>query len=198
MKMPFKEAIDKYCQEKIVSVAKKVDQLPEESVEVSEKLQLLFEYIHNTIKRILQIAKNAELNLQYMKEITHDGSEAQLSQGVYELKLGRILKLTDSILQDIIADPFGSFYFSPLVSNYHVKANPIARITTQERIETILKFQKYLLEQIIDGKEQLEKLLSEGLEKVLEEFSFTSEDFTLPEEEVPNFLQDAEGELTYD
>jgi len=188
VKMPFKEAIGQYCHQRVTSIAETVDQVPMESIEISDKLQLFVEYMHDLTSRMKRFSKDSELNLQYIEDFQPgDGSNG----GMQSLKLARILKLTDSILQGLIADPFGSFYFSPLIANYHVKVNRISRITTTERIELILKHQNYLLVKIVEGESVLQKILSVGLTDVIEEFGYTEDDFTLPDQEVHDYLEDA-------
>jgi|GEM_PF-1617560 len=196
VKMSFREAIDTYCQKPIPSISDILDQQPIEVVDVNEKLQSFCNHIHKTINRIGKLAQLAELNLSYIEDFKRDRLE-QKNTDLYQLKLTRILKLTESILQSILTDEFGSFYFSPLVSNYHVKVNPISRINSEERAEAILEHQKFFLERVIRGKEELEPILRDGVTNVIKEFGFTLDNFSIEEEEETLYgLTEDEGAIS--
>ncbi len=196
VKMSFREAIDLYCQKPVVSIADKLDEIPMEQLDIEDQLQRLYKHIFSILYKVTSIAKSADLNLNYITEYQRDVHE-QKNEDLRELKLTRILKLTESILHDILADQFAVFYFSPLVSNYHVKVNPISRINSPERVQAIIEHQKFFLERVIKGKEELEPILQNGLTQLVEEFGYTLDDFTMPEQEETLFgLTDDEGALS--
>jgi hypothetical protein len=170
-RMPFKEAIEKYCVESVIPVSSLLDNVNIPKDNVQEKLQNLFkkyEELKETLQSIQDYAKeNKEYIFQLLQHLKSDTKNIPL----LEMKVSRILMHNENVVKMILANEFISFYLRPLVAYMHVKINPISRINSVERVKEVLSIQGWFMESVINGIDKFMSLYEKELENISEQFN---------------------------
>ncbi|MBL0385521.1 motility associated factor glycosyltransferase family protein [Tumebacillus sp. ITR2] len=186
--IPFKDVVETYCQNPIPSISTVYDQLPIPDHEPKVYLQLLCNRV-DEIKRIYkEIREMTDVNRKNLKELYDDIENGKLD--LVEARAARVLRNTEKLIHHFLAEPYAAFFYRPLIANLHVKSNPISRISSMERLQTILRYQDFFMHRVIFFAHQLEETYEQGFQQVAKDFGYSVDDF---EREV---LEDGEHETT--
>lgn len=195
-KMPFKEVVERYCQEPIETVPEIFSSLPSVPVEgqLREKVSNMIDFFNKQLGEFERISRFAEEVLDAANMLQKE-LEQQEKVELLEGKASRILRNVEQILKDILSDPFITFFLRPLLSNYHVKINPISRVTSVDRLQKIITHQCYFLNRLVKGKEQVFQVYEKGIKQIVIELGYDPEEFYLevkPKIEFPSWLFEGE------
>jgi hypothetical protein len=193
VKMPFKEVVEQYCTESIMSIPELFSGLPPKPTneEIKDNFRSMVEFFNDQLGEMERVGLFAEEVLDALQRLQDElalNSNGKVE--FLEMKAGRVLRNVESLLKDVLKDPLCNFFFRPLISNYHVKMNPISRVSSIERLQTILTHQSYLLKRIIEGKKQVLEVYEKGIREAALELGYDSEEFKLdvkPKWEVPDW-----------
>ncbi|MCQ5366108.1 DUF115 domain-containing protein, partial [Anoxybacillus salavatliensis] len=165
-RMPFKEAIEKYCVESITPITHLLEHIDIPKRNAREKLQNLrkrYEELKETLQQIRDYAEeNKEYTFQLLQELKSDAKETFL----LEMKLSRVLSHNENVIKMILDNELISFYLRPLVAYMHVRINPISRISSIERAREILSIQGWFMENVVHGVDEFTSLYERELEEV--------------------------------
>ncbi|HZG15373.1 MAG TPA: 6-hydroxymethylpterin diphosphokinase MptE-like protein [Candidatus Bathyarchaeia archaeon] len=175
IKKPFSEVVETYCQESIPSIPEiftELSALPIEE-EIQSKLKGMIELLNKQLGEMDQVALfAAEI---YLSAKTLQEEINSNTMDLLELKVSRIMRNVEKLLKQILSDTFLTFFYRPLLSNYHVKMNPISRISSIERLQLILKHQSYFLSRIMIETKKVIKVYKDGVKYAVNELGFDSE-----------------------
>lgn len=174
-KVPFADVVKTYCQEPVLPVWQAIDQLPQPDVEPAVYLQRVYNHFQRFIDRVQELADSAQENLDDIAQVLDDIEAGR--HGDLESKSAKVLSRTERILIRILEDQYVTFYFRPLIVNMHVKINPIARISSIERLKKILGYQQFFLKRLIEGKEDFDQVFTDSFGHAAGDFGLTLEDF---------------------
>jgi hypothetical protein len=179
VQMPFREVLERYCTEAVPSIPEIFADLPPLSADthVEELLRRLIEHLNETLGKVEQVAQFAEEILQAADQLQEELKENRAD--FLEMKACRILRNMEQLVKEILDNEFCAFFYRPLLSNYHVKMNPISRVSSIERLQQILTHQCYLLKRVIEGKEQVIHVYQEGISSAVKELGFDPDEIRL-------------------
>ncbi|UKS26140.1 DUF115 domain-containing protein [Paenibacillus sp. HWE-109] len=193
LKMPFQEVVNEYCDDRILSIPELFEQLP--AVSTNEELYIrLKEAITFLNAQLSEMERVSAFSDEILSSI--DSLQAELADSqegsieFLQIKASRILRNVEHVLREVLKDPFQTFFFRPLLSNYHVKINPISRVSSVERLQQILTHQAYFMKRLILGSKQVIDVYDNGVNKAVIELGFNSEELFLdakPKWEVPDW-----------
>ncbi|MFD2369388.1 motility associated factor glycosyltransferase family protein [Brevibacillus sp. GCM10020057] len=195
-KMPFKEVVEKYCQEPVETIPEVFSSLPPvpDAGQLREKISNMIDFFNKQLGEFERISSFAEEVLDAANKLQEE-LEDQEKVELLEEKASRILRNVEQILKDVLSDSFITFFLRPLLSNYHVKINPISRVSSVDRLRQILTHQCYFLKRLIKGKEQVLEVYEKGIEQIVIKLGYDPEEFYLeakPKIEFPNWLFEEE------
>ncbi|MCZ8514879.1 DUF115 domain-containing protein [Paenibacillus filicis] len=191
-KMPFREVVDLYCQESVPSIPELFRELPPLPTEdnLQDTLGDMVSFFNDRLGEMLRVSQFAEEILQAIQQLqTELTNSDEGSIEFLEMKASRILRNVEHLLKEVLNDKLLFFFFRPLLSNYHVKINPISRVSSVERLKQILIHQSYFLKRLIEGGKQLLDVYDKGIRNVVLSLGYDSEELYLdakPKWELPN------------
>lgn len=177
VKIPFREVLEHYCREPIPSIPELFAGLPPISEKLEETLLNMVKYFSNVLGEMEGISLYAQEILESAKQLQEELEDESVD--FLEMKASRILRNVEYLLIQILDNSFVLFFYRPLLSNYHVKINPISRISSVERLKQILVHQCYFLQRVIKGKEQVFTVYEEGIRNAVIELGYNSEEICL-------------------
>lgn len=198
-KMTFSEATDLYCKEPIASIPELFRELPALPFEqqLHDKLRNMIDFFNDRLgemERLSQFAEEIMWSIEQLQKELADSQEGAIE--FLELKAGRILRNVEYLLKDVLKEPFFTFFYQPLISNYHAKMNPISRVTSIERLQQILTHQHYFLKRVVEGKNQVLNVYDKGIRQAVLELGCDSEELYLdakPKWELPDYIEGEEA-----
>ncbi|MFC5700876.1 motility associated factor glycosyltransferase family protein [Cohnella faecalis] len=182
VKMPFAEVVEQYCNDPIVTIPELFSQLspiPADD-EIKESFAGMVDFFNEhlgVMEGIIQFADEVLDSLKQLQGELADNPDGNIQ--LLDMKAGRVLRNVERLLKDILGDPLSNFFFRPLVSNYHVKMNPISRVSSIDRLQVILKNQSFLLTRIIAGKKQVFEVYEKGIRESARELGYDDDEFML-------------------
>jgi len=194
-KMPFSDVVTKYCQDPIASIPELFSELPAipTSEQVFEKCRDMIHFFNGELgemERLGQFASEILVSVHSLhEELANESTE------LLDLKAGRIFRNVEALLKQVLFNPLLTFFYRPLISNYHVKMNPISRVTSIDRLQQILVHQSYLLKRIVEAKEQVMAVYKKGISEALTELGFEELEQNFdpqPSWEVPDWEENEE------
>ncbi|MFY0543158.1 motility associated factor glycosyltransferase family protein [Brevibacillus sp. H7] len=190
VKMPFREVVESYCQERIQSIPDLFNELPPVSSEdVRDRLESMVNFFNDQLGEMERISQFAEEILEAAQQLqTELSGESVNTIDFLEMKASRVLRNVEHLLRQILSNTFLCFFYRPLLSNYHVKMNPISRVSSIERLQQILTHQSYFLKRVIEGKQQVIDVYREGIRNAVLELGYDPEEICLkvqPKWELP-------------
>lgn len=198
VKKPFREVVDQYCRESILSIPELFREMPPvpSDQELHDRLRDMITFFNKQLgemERVSQFAEEILLAIQQLQTELADSQEGSIT--FLELKVSRIFRNVEHVLKEVLKDSFLAFFFRPLISNYHVKMNPISRVTSLERLQQILIHQSYFLKRLIEGKKQVVDIYDKGIRNAVLELGYDNEELYLdarPKWEIPDW-EEGEG-----
>jgi len=194
-KMPFQTVIETYCQQPVPSIPEIFDGLlPACSDE--EKLETISGMINSLNKELgemVKVSKFAE-EIKGATELLQKEVQSE-SFDLLTLKVSRILRNVEGLLKQILFNPLLTFFYRPLLANYHVKMNPISRVSSMERLLLILKHQHYFLTRVIEETDKVMKVYKDGVKHAVEELGYDTETLFLDPQanwDLPNWEENEE------
>lgn len=193
-RMPFNEVVERYCRDAVPSIPEIFKELAEvpSAHEINNTLHGMIDFFSTQLSELERISQFAEeilnANEQLQKEISFSNGSIQY----LEMKASRVLRNAEHLLKQILSDSYITFFYRPLVSNYHVKMNPISRISSMERLKEILIHQAYFLKRVIKGKQQVIQVYEEGIREAVDELGFDEKVLRLvikPNWEIPDWAE---------
>ncbi|MCY9665102.1 DUF115 domain-containing protein [Paenibacillus alginolyticus] len=199
IKMPFKEVVEKYCIESIMSIPEMFSDLPPvpSDEDIKENFRSMVEFFNNEFGEIQRVSLLAEEMLDAAEKLQNElvlNPDGHVD--LLKMKAGRVLRNVEHLVKDVLKNPFLNFFLNPLVSNYHVKMNPISRVSSIERLQLILTTQSYLLKNMIEGIQQLLDVYDKGIRNAVLELGYDSEELYLdakPKWEIPDWEEGEES-----
>ncbi|EJL46891.1 MULTISPECIES: motility associated factor glycosyltransferase family protein [Brevibacillus] len=199
-KMPFHEVIEKYCVETIELIPQVFSRMQEvpSNEQIQLKLKGMVDFFNDQLGEMERISQFAHEIIESAEKLQFElKNESADNIEFLEIKAGRVLRNVETLLKEVLKNPFTTFFYRPLLSNYHVKMNPISRVSSVERLQQILTHQCYLLKRIIEGKDQVIKVYKENIRYAVEQLGFDPEEYFLdaqPKWMVPDF-EEGEWEI---
>lgn len=199
VKMPFKEVIEQYCTGSVMSIPELFAGLSPVASDfnVKEKLISMIDFFNDQLGELEQVsefAKEVQEAVGQLQEELEGYSTGNIE--FLEMKARRVLRNVEHLLKDVLKKPYLTFVYRPLISNYHVKLNPISRVSSIERLQQILMHQSYLLKRIIKGKQQVFDVYEKGIRDAVLELGYDSEELYLniePKWEFPDWEEEEES-----
>ncbi|MCY9660507.1 DUF115 domain-containing protein [Paenibacillus chondroitinus] len=176
--MPFLEVIEQYCQERTPSIPELFRDItqPMDS-ELHDKMRNMIDFFNERLGELERISTFAAEILHAIEQLLVEQPFSQdNSVDFLEMKASRIIRNVELLIKDMIKDSFCMFFLSPLLTNYHVKMNPISRVSSIERLKSILVHQSNFMMWIIDGRDQIMKVYEEGIREAVAELGLNSEE----------------------
>lgn len=181
---PFQEVVETFCTTLIPSVAQIIDAIPEPEQKPKYYLQLLMNHIQKIKHTQKEVYERVELNRTMLKELYQEIEDGQLQ--LVEIKAARVLRNTENLIKQILGEHLTSFYYRPLIAQMHIKTNPISRIDSLERLQTILSYQDKFLQRVSLSGEKLIEAYENGFSEAVAMWGYTVDDFDVIElEEAP-------------
>lgn len=199
VKLTFRDVVEQYCRNSTPSIPdifSGLAPLPSDQ-ELDDTLKGMIEFFNNQLGEMERISQFAEEILAAIEQLEKELADSQ--EGAIEflqLKASRILRNVEHLLKSVIKDTFLVFFYSPLLSNYHAKMNPISRVSSVERLRQILTHQSYFLKRVIEGKNQVMDVYDKGIRDAVLELGYDSEELRLdakPKWEVPDWEEGGES-----
>ncbi|GAA4718713.1 motility associated factor glycosyltransferase family protein [Brevibacillus fulvus] len=200
--MPFQEVVEIYCQEPIVSIPELFSQLPPVSVEsdLKERLVNMIDALNEELSIMEQVSQFAEEILRDAEQLQHELAVDAGKVFLLDMRAGRIMRNVEKLLKQVLKKPLLMFFFRPLLSNYHVKMNPISRVSSVERLQLILTHQTYFLKRLIEAKKEVFEVYEDGVRFAVTELGFDPDELSLnvqPKWEVLDEEEDEQMEEAY-
>lgn len=199
VKVPFSEVAELYGQGSVESIPELFATLSPVSKgeNTEEKIQNVIEYFNNLLGEMERISQFAEEVLEASQKLIDD---ITLNPGghidLLEMKASRVLRNVEHIIKDILKNPYYIFFFRPLLSNYHVKMNPISRVSSIERLTQILKHQMYFMQRLIQGKNQVIEVYEKNIRGAVLDLGLNVDELFLdvkPKWDYPNLEEEDEN-----
>lgn len=166
-RMPFKEAIEKYCREPIESLPKILNQIDSLDYNFEQKLDSLVQKYEKLEEKLKEIKSYAKENMEFMSKILEELNAKGNKVDLLEMKLSRIMAHNENVILLILEDELITFYLRPLIAYMHVKMNPISRIHSIDRAKEILSIQGWFMENVVNGINQFIKTYKNGLDHLI-------------------------------
>lgn len=178
---PFQEVVEELCLAETTPITAIFDEIPESDREPKYFMQLLLNQIRVIRNQYNKIREFTKLNREYLRELYEEIVGGKLQ--AVEVKAARVLRNTETLIRDILAEPVVAFYYRPLVANLHVKTNPISRIDSLERLKGILEHQDFFMQRVYLAAEKLINTYERGFDVALSDFGWTLDNFESAEED---------------
>ncbi|MED1873003.1 motility associated factor glycosyltransferase family protein [Brevibacillus borstelensis] len=192
VKMPFRKVLETYCKEPIPSIPETFASLPPVPNDMKEILATMVERINDVLGEMESISTFAQEILSNAERLQEDLKNKD-AVDFLELRSSRILRSVEQLVKRILENPFITFFYRPLLSNYHVKMNPISRVSSVERLQEILTHQSYLLDRIVEGKKEVIKVYEEGIANAVQELGLDPEEIKIMAEvkwDLPEWIEE--------
>ncbi|WP_274654188.1 motility associated factor glycosyltransferase family protein [Paenibacillus humicola] len=204
IKMPFQEVVERYCKDKTTSIPELFAGLPpiDSAAETESHVRSMLDFFGRQLGDMSRVSEHAEEVLGAIRQLQDELAEHP-DGGIdfLAIKAGRVLRNVELLLKDVLKQPFLIFFFRPLISNYHVKMNPISRVSSIDRLQAILTHQSYLLRRIVEGTRQVADVYTEGTREAIRDLGLDCQQFeldiqdtwALPDLDIGEELDDAAG-----
>ncbi|NGQ95636.1 motility associated factor glycosyltransferase family protein [Brevibacillus sp. SYP-B805] len=190
VKMPFLEVLETYCKEPIPSIPELFAELPPipSDEEITRSVKGMIDTLNQELGEMERVALFAEEILESGRKLQEELAAEQFE--FVEMKASRIFRNVESLLIQVLKNPLLTFFYRPLLSNYHVKMNPISRVSSIDRLKQILTHQCYLLQRMIQGKVDVMNVYKNGVREAVTELGLDPDEFCLdpqPSWELPEW-----------